>query len=198
MGIWKKLDLNFYLDSYITRDDTCAFAREYTSRGGYGASRTNSNILNFKKSPLKKGTLARKYRTQAINLFAKEVGILFPPNSKATITAIPSSKPKTHKEYDYRFEDLFKVLLKTHPHLNIEWPVETKKFILSAHKGGSRNPEDIKKNYKWKGFKNTPEKIGILDDVLTTGAHFRAMSDFLKKNKYQGKIIGLFWSRTVR
>ena len=81
--------------------------------------------------------------------------------------------------------------------MNIEWPVEIQNLMPSAHQGGSRNPEDIKKNYMWKGFKNTPEKIGIVDDVLTTGAHFRAMSDFLKENGYRGQIVGIFWSRAV-
>ena len=49
----------------------------------------------------------------------------------------------------------------------------------------------------WKGFKKSFDKIGVIDDVLTTGSHFRAMSDFFKENGYEGQIIGIFLSRAV-
>ena len=38
----------------------------------------------------------------------------------------------------------------------------------------------------------------IFDDVLITGTHFGAVSDFLKKNGYKGEIVGVFWARTIR
>ena len=171
-------------------------AREYKSQLGYGGSRTNRLILNFKKSPLKEGTREWQYRAEAIKMFAREIEKLFKPKSTAAITAIPSSKPRAHPEYDNRFENLFQELLKTRPQLNIEWPVEIRKMIPSSHHGGTRDPDDIKRNYIWKGFKSSPERLGILDDVLTTGAYFRAMSDFLKDNGYKGQIIGIFWSRS--
>ena len=197
MRTWYKLEESYlYFHFHIKNDDKCVYAREYKSRSGF-RHRTNRLIWNFKKPPLTKGTPEWQYRTEAIKVFTKEIEKLFKPNSNATITAIPSSKPNTHPEYDNRFEDLFKELLKTRPNLNIEWPVENQNITQPAHHGGSRDPENIKKNYKWNGFENTPEKIGIVDDVLTTGAHFRAMSDFLKENGYKGQIIGIFWSRAV-
>lgn len=197
MKTWYKLEESYlHFHVHIKSDDKCVYAREYKSQSGF-KYRTNQLIWNFKKSPLKKETPEWQYRTEAITVFTKEIEKLFKPNSNATITAIPSSKPNTHPEYDNRFEDLFKELVKIRPNLNIECPVEIQNIIKPAHHGGSRDPEDIKKNYKWKGFKNIPEKIGILDDVLTTGAHFRAMSDFLKENGYNGQIIGIFWSRAV-
>ncbi|MBC6415592.1 MAG: phosphoribosyltransferase [Bdellovibrionales bacterium] len=120
-----------------------------------------------------------------------------PSDTSLNITAIPSSKSKRDLEYDYRFEDLFKELLEIRPSLNIEWPVENKDTVKASHHGGPRNPETIKKNYIWKGFKKSLDKIYIVDDVITTGAHFRAMCEFLTENGYKGKIVGLFWSRTV-
>ncbi len=191
METWYKLEESFHFHFHIKNEDKCVYAREYKSRLGWKI-KTNSLVLNFKKSPLTKDTPEWQYRKKSIQIFSKEIEKLFKPNSNATITAIPSSKPKIHSEYDNRFEDLFKVLLKTRPRLNIEWPVEIRNLILPAHQGGSRNPKDIKKNYRWKGFKNTPKEIGIVDDVLTTGAHFRAMSDFLKENRYKGQIVGIF------
>ena len=198
MGIWYKLE-TLYLHSHfhIKTTDKCVYAREYKARQGYKGGWTNQLILNFKKPPLTKETPEWKYRAEAVRIFAREIEKLFKPDSTATITAIPSSKLKTHLEYDNRFEDMFKELLKTRPHLNIECPVEIQNTMPPSHHGGSRSPEDMKKNYKWKGFKTTPEKIGIVDDVLTTGGHFRAMSDFLKEKEYKGQIVGIFWSRAV-
>ena len=198
MGIWYKLEgsyLAFY--PHLKIEDKCAYAREYKTQIGYKGSKTNSLISNFKKSPRKRDTKEWQYRKQAVKRFAEEIAQLFKPNINATITAIPSSKPKIHSDYDRRFEDLFEELLKIRPALNIEWPVEIKEVVQASHLGGSRDPEDIKKKYIWKGFKSSFDKIGIIDDVLTTGAHFRAMSDFLKEKDYKGEIVGLFWSRAV-
>ena len=120
-------------------------------------------------------------------------------NLSITVTAIPNSKKTTDLEYDNRFEDLFKELVKSRPLLNIEWPIEVKETRQASHLSKKRNPEDIKKNYIWKGFKNNMVKrLCVFDDVLTTGANFRAVSDFLRENGYEGKIIGGFWSRTIQ
>ena len=198
MSIWYRLDESYLsFHPHIKIDDKCAYAREYKTQKGFKASKTNSFIFNLKKSPKKKETLEWHHRILAVKTFAKELSQLFKPSTTATITAVPSSKPKTHPEYDNRFEDVFTELLKVRPLLNIEWPIEIENTMQSSHLGGSRNPQDIKKNYIWKGLKSSTKKIGILDDVLTTGAHFRAMSDFLRENGYKGEIVGIFWSRAV-
>ena len=115
------------------------------------------------------------------------------------ITSVPSSKAKNDPDYDSRFEDLFTELLKSRPNLSDEWPVTIKKTVRTSRHGGPREPTLIKQNYKWNGFKKTtpPKILCIFDDVLTTGAHFRAMSDFLRENDYKGKIVGIFWAKTV-
>ena len=116
-----------------------------------------------------------------------------------TPNAIPSSKHKDNFEYDRRFEDFFEEFLKLRPNLNIEWPIDIKQTGQASHQGGLRNPEECKNNYIWKGFssKKSLGKLCVFDDVLTTGAHFRAVSDFLRENGYKGQIIGIFWSRAI-
>lgn len=182
---------------YIEKDDYCLYTREYVSGYGYQGGPTNRLILNFKKSPNKKRTPEWKYRIQAVETFKTEAEKLFKPDSNVSITAIPSSKQKTHPDYDWRFEDLFATLLKSRPNLSIKWPIKVKKTEQSSHRGGRRNPEEIKENYIWKGFEKIPKRLCIFDDVLTTGAHFRAFSYFLKENGYTGQIIGTFWSRAI-
>ena len=185
---------------YIKDSDICLYRREYISGAGYQGGPTNSLILNFKKAPPRKtNSSAWKHRQKAIKQFKNEIEILFKKDLSITITAIPSSKDKAHPEYDHRFEDLFTELLKSRPSLKVEWPIEVKETRQASHLSGERNPEDIKKNYIWKGFEDSRiKKLCVFDDVLTTGANFRAMSDFLMENRYAGRIIGIFWSRVIQ
>ena len=182
---------------HIKDDDLCIYAREYVAGGyGYKGGPTNQLIINFKKvPPFKINTSKWKYREDAIEIFAMETVQL--PRLK-TVTAIPSSRTKNHSKYDNRFEDFFARLLKSRSYLSVEWPVEIKKTVPASRCQGDRDPKSIKENYSWRGFKNKPpEELYIFDDVLVSGAHFRAISDFLKENNYTGKIIGVFWAKAV-
>lgn len=120
-------------------------------------------------------------------------------NKLNTITAIPGSKIKGQQEYNNRFEDLFNELKKTNIKFFEEWAVKIKKDVKASHQGGDRTPELIKSNYIWTGFKKEhPKILFVFDDIITTGAHFRAMSDFLRENKYKGYIVGLIWTRSIQ
>ena len=200
---WRKFFKESHKYSCVKNDDTCVYAREYISEG-YTAGSTNSLISNFKKSPTKQKAREWHYRQEAVKQFKDEIESLFlgiessiKKKLKITITAIPSSKAKDHPEYDYRFEDLFTELLKTRSDLNVEWPVGTKKTIQASHHGGEREIKRFMNNYVWQGFKKTPEVLWVVDDVLTSGSQFRAISNFLINNNYNGEIIGVFWARTV-
>ncbi len=184
---------------HIKPDDIWVYAREYKSSTGYEGGPTNSLILNFKKSPSKRCTPEWSYREKAIKQFKEDVELLLKTNPKGwVLTAVPSSKTKSHPEYNNRFEDLFRELLQSLLGWLVEWPVEIKEDQESVHLSGERNPEFFKQNYIWKGFKNKEPKIlYILDDVITTGSHLRAISDFLRENKYKGKIIGICWAKTT-
>jgi len=79
------------------------------------------------------------------------------------------------------------------PNLTIEYIFDTLHDVLEAHKGGSRKIEDIKSNTIWNGFINKPpSEVIIIDDVLTTGAHFRVCKDMINKYYPNIKVIGIF------
>ena len=183
--------------SDIKNDDVWLYAREYKSGTGYEGGRANSLVLNFKKPPSSKNNKwAWSYREEAIMQFKKDVEHLI--SVKGALTAVPSSKTKDHPEYNNRFEDLFKEILRSLPGWWVEWPVEIKENQDPAHRSGKRSPEFFKKNYIWNGFKyKEPKVLYVFDDVITTGSHLRAMSDFLRENKYTGKIIGICWAKTI-
>ena len=202
MSKWWKIDSN-NRPLYINDNDFCIYAREYISGKGYQVCQTNSLIYNFKKSPSRANkTKEWKHRNNAIKVFKQEINPLLVKLQHQiktiTVTAVPSSKAKSDPEYNYRFEELFK-FLESGLNLTIEWPVKIKKSVEASHLSEKRpTPESIKQNYVWKGFKQSPPKIlYVFDDILTEGAHFRAMSDFLEENNFKGKVVGIFWVKTV-
>ena len=209
---------------HLKAEDRCFYAREYQAGKNWKAGETNQLISNFKK-PRSLKTIESQgqtvqvvspewsYREKAVQQFQKEWFCFFEDYIQQTsdreiaITSIPSSKAKTHPEYDNRFEDLFEAIAKTfskrYPDviLNIEWPVKIKNTMPAFHISSANRlpPRKIKANYQWKGFKQqSPKNLFIIDDVITTGAHFRAMSDFLRENKYKGNIWGIFWAKAIR
>ncbi|MBI2521197.1 MAG: hypothetical protein HYV97_12290 [Bdellovibrio sp.] len=198
---WKKIDqtiLGFY--PYLTSEDDCRFAYEYTGGGsGYAAGVINSDVLNFKKSGLKRNVEPEwSYRNEAVNKFAGDLSVII-NNTTASplhITAIPASKIKSDSEYSFRYEDLFTVLKSFRPRTVPVSPIDQITSALSSHTGGTRNPQQIMSNYKWNGFgTEVVDKLVVVDDVLTTGAHFKAYKDFLRQNGFAGQLIGLFWAR---
>ncbi len=196
---WKKIDaIELENLQYLNADDICYYAKDFFSGTGYQGGEVNNDIFNFKKKPNERG---QNYRTEAIYKFALETSVLFDCEGEGTypVTAIPSSKAKSDPNYTKRFEDFFSELIKLRPCLDVIWPVSIKTTVIPAHAGGIRNPKNIEENYIFNGFEgNTPDYILVFDDVLTSGAHFRAFKDFLKKSGYGGKVYGIFWAKSKR
>jgi predicted amidophosphoribosyltransferase len=69
-----------------------------------------------------------------------------------------------------------------------------------AHTAENRpGPSTLYQNYEIEESLVEPEPalIAIVDDVLTTGAHFKAMKRILEKTFPDAPIVGLFLSRRV-
>jgi predicted amidophosphoribosyltransferase len=70
----------------------------------------------------------------------------------------------------------------------------------AVHDQGDRpTPEQLQANYDIEPALRDPDPrvIGLFDDVLTTGAHFRAASAVLKRSFPGVRIIGFFIARRV-
>lgn len=195
--LWKEIDdsINIW---YLDNSDRCLFAREFKRGLGYQGGDTNQLILNFKKDGTKRNSPEWRWRNVAVQKFADELSYLFKPETKLALTSIPSSCVESDPKYDCRFEDLFEKLLLKFPKLRVENPIKCKSSVESAHSGvGTRKPAIIKDNYLWEGFKTPTNHLAIIDDVITTGGHFKAFTDFLKENGYAGGYTGVFWARTI-
>ena len=196
--LWKKINiLSESYPTFISDSEKCLYTRDYISGGGFEGE-ANQLILNFKKSLDKKGTAQWQHRDRAVRLFAQEIASIV-PDVPMHFMAIPGSKPWEHSENNQRFQDLFKELKRIRPKILFHWPINCRKAIKGSSQGGTRSPKEIMDNYKWAGFScniNEISKIIIVDDVITSGAHFRACVDYLKEQGFKGEITGVFWAKT--
>ena len=198
MAKWKKIERigveNFPL--CLDDSDSCYFARDYISRGGYGASETNDLINNYKKPSDRKGRPEWRYKEQAIRTFARELAFI--SNIEIFfVTCVPSSKARTSLDYDSRLEDTIQCLKELKPGVSIGFPFSFRTDMLPAHSGGSRNVDEIYANLVWSGIPDGTKDIIIVDDVITTGAHYKACKRLILDHLPNANVHGLFWARTV-
>lgn len=183
---------------WLAEDDRCFFLGEYTARRGYAYSPTNNLILNFKKTPDHRGRREWKYKEEAIRQVAKAfraaLGASPPPR---TFVPVPPSKAADDPLYDDRVMRMRLAI----------WPsqaADVRKIIVQpestepAHETVDRpTPQQIKAAYRIdEAVANPPPaSIAIVDDVLTTGAHFWAASTVLAERFLAAQIVGLFVAR---
>src|ERR1700677_1997602 len=192
---WKKIDANQTLPVYLSAADECYYARDYVSHGSYKSSPGNGLITNFKKDVSRKGKREWQYKVDAINKFAAELKPLL-PNGMA-VAHIPSSKCKTDPQYDSRLEDTLRALKRLNASLIIESPLTSKNTVQASHLGGDRNPEIFYNNLAWVGLSQPTTTLVLIDDVITTGAHFKACQRKLTEQSPGIRVLGVFWAKTV-
>ena len=90
--------------------------------------------------------------------------------------------------------------IRANPVLDIRELVVQTKSIEAVHASAKRpDPAELEEIYRVDDrlIEPAPESIAIVDDILTTGAHFRAMKSVLSARFPSSKIIGLFLARRV-
>lgn len=198
----QKIDELSLPDHYnICKDDECYFILSYTSGKGFNYNHDNSLISNLKKGMDKKGKPEWVYKCRAIKecaQYLKEVDIQSAFPEEITLVPIPPSKAKSDPEYDNRLSQVL------HEAFGDEFDIREliiqKESTQSSHTSDEkRDPKKIAQNYEIneteaRGVKNC---IILFDDVLTTGAHFKAAESVLLKSFPDCKIKGLFIARRV-
>lgn len=190
--------------SYLTPFDECLFLREYIRSVGYSGGETNSLISNFKKGRDRQGRPEWHYKERAINKIARELANALNPEwiKIATLVPIPPSKIKQNPLYDDR---MTQVLNQVPTFRGVkgdirELIVQTVDMIASHTSDERPSPEEIERNYTLDEnlTSPTPKAIGLFDDLLTTGAHFRAASSILASRFPGVPIIGVFVARRIK
>lgn len=184
---------------HLTPDDTCLYLLEFTSGQGYSYSKANSLISNLKKKP-SASHAELGYKREAI---AKCAGALSQALNnqwigEAVIVPIPPSKMVGDAAYDNRISDIASAI---RPVADVRSLVLQTRSMVASHEAGNarHSVEDLLDAYVIdEALAAAPvRQIGILDDVLTAGTHYRAVHTALS-NRFPGvPITGLFIARRV-
>ena len=185
--------------TYLSPEDKCYFLGEYTARKGFAYSETNSLILNLKKKPDRRGRPEWQYKDRAILTAAKALQISIKDEwlRGATFVPIPPSKAKTDPLYDDRMTRVLKAIDRHNPVDCRELIVQTE-TTEAVHEAEVRlGPAEIRELYVLDQdlLEPRPDQIVICDDVLTTGAHFRAAQSVLCDEFPNALVVGCFISR---
>ena len=141
------------------------------------------------------------YKEQAIRNAARAFRNALPPKSieNFTFVPIPPSKIKEYPRYDDR---MLRMLGAIRP----DKKMDIRELIIQTDNADATHtltkrprPEQIIKSYRIDQnlVDQKPSIIALVDDVLTTGAHFHAAKSILSKFFPSKPVIGLFIARRV-
>lgn len=187
----------------LRSDDEVFFWREYTSGRDYSFGPGNDLISNLKKKPSTSGYYELRHKQRVIDECAKFFTTAINPMwlDGATFIPIPGSKAVGHADYDDRMERIFRAVRPGNPP-NVRNLIVQRTSTEAAHEaaGGHRpTPEELRANYDLDPalIANMPNMIGIVDDVLTAGSHYRAAHSLLRDRFPAARIVGFFVARRV-
>lgn len=186
---------------FLSEDDVCFFAREYIIGGSYQESEANRLILNFKKPPEKREKREWWYKQDAARQFAREVAALLRGmTSESAVAFIPTSKASDDPQYDPRFDMMAETLKQLLPEVRVETPIIRPRTCRPLHGGEqTRQVRLVYDSLGWKGFRmQLPGLVFLVDDVVTSGSHFKACQRLIREHHAAMHVIGLFWARAKR
>jgi len=187
----------------LTGEDECYHLLEWTKGGGYSASETNQLIANLKKGPEKRGFPEYYYKERAIETAAYNLRNTINDEwlRKATLVPIPPSSCKADPNYDDRMTQVLRAMTRGLSHRDIRELIIQRDSVTPAHLSGDYRPSvaEIVENYEIDEslLDPTPTVIGIFDDILTAGSHFRAAKQLLSQRFPGVSIIGVFIARRI-
>ena len=117
----------------------------------------------------------------------------------ATFVPIPPSKAKDHPEYDNRMTQLIMAIDTANP-VDCRELIVQSESTAAAHESDIRPaPRELEDRYAVDPtlIEPRPTYLILIDDVLTTGSHFRAAKRVLQQIFPELPIVGYFVARRV-
>ena len=182
---------------YLDVGDTCYYAGEYTAGEDHAYSNTNQLIHNLKKSVDRRGRPEWQYKERAIAQAAQIFRAALNPAVQLTLVPVPPSKARADPAYDDRMVRLLRLVAQDRPHDVRELVIQTES-MAAAHLADRRpKPEELVAVYQLDESLTdpVPDRIFIVDDVLTTGCHYKAVKHVLAQRFPEAEIYGLFIAR---
>jgi hypothetical protein len=188
---------------HLRPEDECYFLFEYTSGKDYRFSGTNDLISNLKKKPSRSGRPDYRYKLAAMTRCSTWLDGAINADwlRHATLVPVPPSKARGDPDYDDRMLAICRDIAPG-------FSVDVRELVIQ---GGSLKaaPEsvsgerptigDLLRVYSIDEAVAVPPRlaIGVVDDVLTAGTHYRAMHMILRNRFPTTPIVGFFIARRV-
>ena len=178
---------------YLTSKDNCYYFGEYTARVGSGYSPTNQLIYNLKWAK------SKHWYNDATATIAEHISAL--QNLEGfTFVPVPPSKVKGDPDYNDRLMDILRQVQKARPETDVREVVTQNQSMTPSHQSTLRpTPDELQNNYSVDQslLNNARDQIIIFDDIITAGAHYRAMVSVLSAHRADLQFAGLFVARRV-
>ena len=148
----------------------------------------------------KRGRTEWKYKGMAINKIGNMFAQSLPrfPFSGTIIVPIPPSKVKTDPLYDDRIIQVMNIFCRDHQDADLREIISVQSNKVPSHEVRA-SPDGILPYLSVNKAlcKNQKPAIVLVDDVLTSGAHFKACQTLLRQEFPKSIIRGLFIARAV-
>jgi predicted amidophosphoribosyltransferase len=171
---------------------------------GFGHSPTNQYVYNIKMPMSCRGTTRWPHKSRSINAAIDSLREAFGERiNHVTLVPIPPSKTTAHPEYDNRVTQIAQgVVARTQG--NALELVHQIVDMEASHRAqasgrGRASIEELVAAYEFNRdlARSCKPIIGIFDDVLTTGRHFKAMQRVILRHFPQARVVGFFVARCV-
>ena len=187
--------------SFLEESDSCYYLGEYTARRGYTFSETNNLIINLKKPLDRRDRPEWQYKEIAILDAGKALSRALTQSCirSATFVPMPPSKSREDPLYDDRMIRVIRAIRPT-GEIDLREILYQESTMPSLHMSDStRSPSRISAYYSIDEdlCEPCPSQIIVCDDVLTTGAHFKAAQSLLSERFPRIPIQGVFIARRV-
>jgi hypothetical protein len=193
-----------YEHSCLELTDYCYFLGEYASGQGFKFSEMNQVINNLKKPVDRKHLLEWRFKEQAIVKIAYWLMSLisWEKLKHYTWVTIPPSKAKSDPAYDDRLYRILGKVKELEQSLDLRDLLVRKTSRDAAHISGSKRlkvQELLTDLYVDESVtKPAPNAIAVFDDVITSGASFKAAQALLQQRYPNVPIIGIFVARNIK
>lgn len=207
-GYWTLVDrLTVLYLRHLRQDDLCYYYLERSS-GGYQAGAANQRVANFKKDTARFGEnrSVMYYRQQEIdrcivNFTEGVLGVMRTLDVRAVpvICPMPTSNPRDSSAFNDRL-DLLAEGVSRNCGIPYMTALDMGEAVKPSHVGGMRDPDELAKVMAFSGFGSgfEPSVVLLFDDVLTSGAHFRACKDLiLDRCPWRPLVVGMFLARHI-
>lgn len=189
---------------FLKPDDECFFLGEYTPGAGYAHSATNHLVSNFKKTMDRQDAPEWHHKRQAIVAAGALLAAALTREwlERTTLVPMPPSAAMGDVMYDPRMlQTLEEMTRASGLTLDVrELLVQSRSTRSSSRSGATRlTLDEIRAVYRIDDalLEPPPRVIGLFDDLLTSGAHFRVAKETLRKRFPGVPVTGIFLARCI-